>query len=124
MTLTPARWFTHLVVVVSLLSFGGCTTMQTVAPIQASSKTSGIKVGDLVEVHTLDNHMYRLKVVGVSPEAINGRVETGKEVRIESSRIASIQVEHFSLGKTILVPIATLFIFLVVAAAYLNNYNL
>ena len=95
------------VVLMALLSFVGCTTLQPIegaAPELRQLITSAelLKPGDRVLIVTTDNKSHAFKVTALRPGVIEGR-----STSILVEQVASIEKREFSRGKTAALVVIT-----------------
>jgi hypothetical protein len=91
----------RLVVLITLISFAGCTTLR---PIQGTSRelqeqinsAELLKAGDRVLIVTRDDKNHAFKVTEVASGVISGRA-----TEIPVDQVASVEKREFSTGKTV-----------------------
>lgn len=83
-----------------VLIASGCATVTNVDTSGSANIGQALKEGDQITVTTRDDQTYRLTVVGVSDEAIEGEGKDGQPVAIEFQQIVELQVRKPRPGRT------------------------
>lgn len=99
-----------MLICVLVISLVGCSTMQAVQPVTASSVRSEIEVGDQVELSLKEGKALTLTVVRVSDDALFGTDAGGRKLSARFADIQALRVKRTSALKTGGVVIAALYV--------------
>lgn len=76
-------------------NIAACSSFQTDATTSTATVISELKIGDTVEVVTVDARKLRFTIEAIEADAL-----VGKEVRVPKSDIRIVSVKQFDAGKT------------------------
>jgi hypothetical protein len=109
-----------LVLLLTVVSMCGCTTMRVVAPADLQASLGRLHAGDRIAVRTADAWQENLRVAGVSDANIQAETRSGEHVTFAKDEIAELQVRKRAPGKTAALA-AGIYIFGVLSLCGVNN---
>lgn len=92
----------------AVLAASGCTTLHTVEPQGEAGTSGGIEPGETVVVSLRDGRELELSFVDWTSAGLTGTDEVGILQKIESRDIARVEVERYSVVRSIGVGVAVL----------------
>jgi len=96
-----AMIFRNTVVMLTLLSFTACTTMQPMEDFSPSKIRDEVEVGDRVEIIATTGMTYDVEVLELGDTFVMGRTDAGKRYKIQYEAIKTIRVAEVSPLKTV-----------------------